>query len=135
MRIKLKVKEIMARNIISVDSTALIREAIALMVERDVGSVVVTKDGEPVGILTERDVLKRVCSENLCATGLTVGEVMSHPLTTIEAEATLGEAARLMQDKGIRRLLVTEGGKVVGIITQKDVMRGTLDVFVSLAAV
>ena len=56
-------------------------------------------------------------------------EIMSSPLITIEVNAAIGEAAKLMSDKKIRRLLVTEKGSIVGIITEKDVLRGTLSYF------
>jgi CBS domain-containing protein len=105
------------------------------MVKNDIGSVVVTENGKPVGMLTERDIMKRVCPQELCSRKITVGEIMSKPLVTIEADAKLGEAALLMMDKGIRRLLVVEKGEVVGIVTQKDVMRGTLDTFMALSMV
>jgi len=60
---------------------------------------------------------------------------MSKPLITIDSDARLGEAALLMTEKGIRRLLVEDKGKIVGIITQKDLMKGTLETFMALATV
>ncbi|MBW2057874.1 MAG: CBS domain-containing protein [Deltaproteobacteria bacterium] len=58
---------------------------------------------------------------------------MTSPLITIDGDAAIGEAADLMADKNIRRLLVTEQGKIKGIITERDVMRATLDVFKTLS--
>jgi len=61
------------------------------------------------------------------------GEVMSSPVVTIDGSAAIGQAADLMADKRIRRLLVTEEGEIQGIITERDVMRATLDVFKTLS--
>ena len=78
--------------------------------------------------------MKHVCPEKLCMGGITVGEIMTAPLIHIEADAGLGQAFSLMMIKDVRRLLVVEKKEVVGIITQKDLMRGTLDTFMSMAS-
>ena len=132
MRVTYAVRNIMARDIVSVESTANVKEAMVLMVEKDIGSVAVTRNGEMVGLLTERDILKKCCPETQC-TIKKARDIMSSPLVTIDADATIGEAANLMAEKKIRRLLVTEGGKIQGIITERDVMRGTLEVFRTLS--
>ena len=124
----------MTKNIISVKNNVSVVEAASIMVKNDIGSVVVTKDGKPVGIITERDILKRCCVGKVCGKDLRAEEIMSTPLITIEADASLGEAAMLMSDNKIRRLLVTEKGKIVGIVTEKDVLRGTLSYFESVVS-
>ncbi len=135
MGIVVTVRDIMTKDIVSVEKTDLVTKAIDLMVKNEIGSVVVTENGKPVGILTERDIMKRVCPQELCSRKVTAGEVMSRPLVTIEAGARLGEAAMRMLEKNIRRLLVVDNGEVVGIITQGDVMRGTLDTFMVLSMI
>jgi len=128
------VREVMTEDLVSVETTDKVIAAIEIMTERDVGSVVVTQDGKPVGILTERDILRNVCPRQLCTRSVTAEEVMNKPLIHIEADAGLGQASSLMTLKDVRRLLVMDKGKVAGIVTQKDVMRGTLDTFMSLAS-
>ena len=128
------VRHIMTKNIISVKNNVSVVEAASVMVKNDIGSVVVAKDGKPVGIITERNILKRCCVGKLCGEDLRAEEIMSAPLITIEADASLGEAAMLMSDNKIRRLLVTEKGKIVGIVTEKDVLRGTLSYFESVVS-
>ena len=123
------VKHIMTKEIISVENDVSVFDAVSVMVNHDIGSVVVTQDGVPVGIITERDILKKCCNKRLWRADLKVEDFMSSPLITIEADKSLGEAALLMSDKKIRRLLVTEKGNIVGIITEKDVFRGTLSYF------
>jgi len=130
----LTVREVMTEDLTSVETTDKVIAAIEVMTKNDVGSVVVTQDGKPVGILTERDILKKVCPRQLCTRAITAGEIMSKPLIHIEADAGLGQASSLMSLKDVRRLLVMDKGKVAGIVTQKDVMRGTLETFMSLAS-
>ena len=125
------VRNIMATNLITVDVGARPLDAVKLMNERKIGSIIVTKNGKPVGILTERDVLAKVC--DVCAPNTKIKDIMSTPIITIGTEASLDEAATLMMKKNIRRLLITERGKIVGIITQKDVLRKTFDVLMSLS--
>jgi len=98
--------------------------AMEVMIENDIGAVVVTKDGKPVGILTERDIMRKVCLEGEGCREVMAEEIMSKPLITIETEAYLGKAEKLMTDEDIRRLFVVEKGEIVGIVTQKDLMRG-----------
>ena len=132
MRLTYKVREIMTKDLIGVENTTLIEKALQVIAESDVGSAVVRKKGEIVGIMTERDVLKKCCCRPL-PKDMKAEDVMSSPLVTIDADATFGEAASLMSEKKIRRLLVTEKGKIQGIITERDIMYATLDVFKTLS--
>jgi len=129
MGIAFKVSHIMTKDIISVESNASVSEVASTMIKNNVGAVVVTKQGTPVGIVTEVDILKRCCIGNVRAKELEAKEIMSTPLITIKADAAIGEAAKMMADKKIRRLLVTEKRKIVGLITEKDVLRATLGYF------
>ena len=132
MDISYAIAHIMLRAIISVDQAATIRQAIEKMVKKNIGSVVVTKGKKMVGILTERDVLKQLCFDAHCV-DKSVTEIMSSPLVTIEGNASIGKAASMMAERGIRRLLVTVDGQIKGIITERDVMRATLEVFKALS--
>ena len=134
MKVTYAVKDIMAKKIVTVESTADVGGAIKLMAGRNIGSVVVTRDGEMVGILTERDVLKK-CYAPGQYTAMKAGEVMSEPLITIRGDAAIGDAADLMAEKNARRLLVTENDKIQGIISQRDVMEATQYVFKVLSKV
>jgi len=129
------VRDVMTSDIATVKTTDTVSSAIEMMTAHDIGSVIVTEEAKPVGILTERDILKRVCPEHLCIRGVTVGEIMSFPLVHIEADAGLGQASSLMALKNVRRLLVMDRGKVVGIVTQNDLIRGMLETFTSLASI
>jgi CBS domain-containing protein len=101
MKVTYAVRNAMTRDIVSVEATASVKEALHHMTERDIGSVIVTRSGKMVGILTERDVLKKCCPEGRCDV-MKAGDLMSSPLVTIEGDAAIGEAADLMATKKIR---------------------------------
>lgn len=123
MSLPVFVREIMTPTIIGVDVSSTVKEAAELMIERGIGSVVVTEGGKPVGILTERDILKRVVAKALDPSKTRVREVMSSPLITVKPDTYIVDANKLMVEKGIRRLVVVEDDKAVGIVTEKDLLR------------
>lgn len=112
-----------ARPIITIDENASIFEASKSIVANNRGSVVVTRNGESVGILTERDIMKRVVAKSLDPARTKVKEVMSTSLLTIDKSRPLREAVETMNRKGLRRMLVTEKGKIVGIFTLRDIVK------------
>lgn len=118
----------MTRPLITVDAEATAQESMEVMSRKDIGALVVTENGEPSGIITERDIIRKCCRQASCGK-VKVREIMSKPLVTIDAETVIGKAIEIMSNKRIRRLLVMEGGKIVGIVTQKDLLEGTLNVF------
>lgn len=127
MKIKYLVKHVTSRELISLDLNKNSKQAVELMLANDIGSVIVTEYEKPVGIVTDRDVLKRgglLQGKNFC-----VGTYMSTPLVTIDVDAPIGEAAEVMEEKDIRRLIVVENEEIVGIVTQKDLLKGTFEAF------
>lgn len=127
-----RVKAVMSKNIVSIEKGLSIRSAIKTMVHKDVGSVVITAHGKPIGIITERDILKSLAFRKAVRPDTLVEMIMSKPLITIKSIATIGEAAEVMAKNKIRRLLVKENGRYVGMITQRDLQRGMTDTFNSL---
>ena len=120
----LRVRDIMVTDVITIDEEATVREAARLMSEKSVGSlVVVTREGEPVGIITERDILVRVVAEGKNPDAVKVAWVMSKPIVKGRPDMTLEEAARFMTSKGVKKLPIFEGDKLVGIITLTDLVR------------
>lgn len=113
----------MTENLISVESNALVIDAIRAMFDHEIGSVVVTRYGVLVGIVTELDYRQKVCWElDRSCRAVSVEEIMSTPLITVESKAIPAKAAQLMYDHNIHHLLVTSEGKIVGIITQSDLL-------------
>jgi CBS domain-containing protein len=115
------ISQIMTRNIIMIGGDDLLSEAVKLMNERNIGCVIVLKDGFVEGIITETDLMKNV------ARGLKknakVRDVMSCPVMTAEGGMSVIEATELMRVHGFRRLPVVEGGKLVGIVTETDLAK------------
>jgi len=90
-----------------------------MMVSSDIGAAIITVDGKPVGIITEKDIIRKVAAEGRDIDRITAGEVMSSPIITIEHNQPISDALRMMREKAIRRLAVTKRGKLVGIITER----------------
>jgi CBS domain-containing protein len=131
LNLKVRVKAAMTRNIVTADRKHSIRSAIRRMVRNDVGSVLITEDSKPVGIVTERDVLKNIGYGRLNPDN-EIGALMSKPLITVNLNSTLAEAAELMTNYKIRRVPVKDGDEFVGIITQRDLQIMMMGTFKSL---
>jgi CBS domain-containing protein len=116
------VKDLMTKDVLTIDANNTVIEAATLMSQNDVGDLVVMENNTPVGIVTERDFVRRVLAVGKSTT-TRISEVMSTPLRVIDPEAPIKEAARRMVNKGIRRLAVIENNKLVGIITATDFAR------------
>ncbi|MCS7142392.1 MAG: CBS domain-containing protein [Aigarchaeota archaeon] len=108
----------MRRDYISLDVSSTVVEAARLMKSRGYGSVIVTRDNEPVGIVTERDILYKVVAEGRDPKITKLEEIMSWPLITVTPQTLVVEALATMSSKGIRRLVVVEGNRVVGMLSQ-----------------
>ena len=117
-----KVKKLMTKNVIKIDLQKTIFEAATLMKEKEVGCLVIIDDKIPVGIVTERDFVRRVVANNL-PSDIGISKIMSKPLITIEPDSSLREAARLMLKKKIRKLPIVVEKKLVGIIVVSDFAR------------
>jgi CBS domain-containing protein len=116
------VRDIMTWNPISIQINNTIFEAAVAMSSHIGGCLVVVNDGDPVGIVTERDFVRRVLVEKLPLSSK-VSEIMSKPLITVDANASLREAARIMSNNKVRRLPVLNRDKLVGIIVAADFVR------------
>ena len=117
-----KVKDVMTKKVITVESNKTVSEAAALMAENDVANLIVMDNNIPIGIVTERDFVRRVMAKDK-PSKTKISEIMSTPLRVIDPDAPLKEAARRMVRKRIRRLPVIIDNKLVGIITTSDFAR------------
>ncbi|TMI73131.1 CBS domain-containing protein [Candidatus Bathyarchaeota archaeon] len=116
----------MTRSVITTKESDTAADAAKLMAKHNIGCVLVSgKKGETIGIITERDIVQRIAAKNLLPSNVTVGEAMSKPVVTVKAGATITDAARLMNQRKIRRLAVIENGKLMGILTMKDILEVT----------
>jgi len=117
----MKIGDVMVKEVVSVDYKTPVKEACKIMGEKRIGSVIVTREGKPFGIFTERDLLSRVLLEGSLEED--VGKYSSTPLIVISPDYDVREAARIMADMKIKRLVVMEGEEVKGIFTAADLAK------------
>ena len=111
------------RAVLQIEAAEPVLEAARLMVERNVGSLLVTEGGETVGIVTERDYLRRVAAEELDGRKTSVREIMSAPLVVVTPQTSVDEFMALMTDRRIRHLPVVDEGNIAGLVSIGDVVR------------
>ncbi|MCW4055302.1 MAG: CBS domain-containing protein [Candidatus Bathyarchaeota archaeon] len=117
-----QVRDVMSKSVKVVRPDTLVKEVVATMNKFDIGSIIVVQAKRPVGIITERDILRRIVEPCLAPETLRAMEVMTSPVTTIGATASIDEAADIMARKKFKRLLVMENEKIAGIITFTDIV-------------
>ena len=116
------VSDIMKKKIISIDESETIKKAASMMTEAEIGSIIITKDNIPVGILTERDFVTKIASKEI-SLSVPVSQVMTHPLLVIAPNQTVWEVAEIMNNMGIHRVAVQEGDKIIGMVTTTDLVK------------
>jgi len=119
----LKVKDVMVTDLVTVKADVTVKKAVEVMNDFEIGCLIVVEKGEAIGIITERDVLKRVVVEGKDPNKTLVSEVMSKPLIVTSPETSLEKAIEAMFKHKIKKLPVIEGGKLVGLITFTDIAR------------
>jgi len=116
------VKDIMTVYVTTIQVDSNVREAALLMLKGRISSLVATQKGKPVGMVTERDIVGKVVSEDVNPSKISVEEIMSRPIITIPQEETIEQAALVMSIYGIKRLVVVDkDGKLSGMITTTDI--------------
>lgn len=123
LRSKMLVKDVMTSPVITIEESASVNRAAELMDKYDYGCIIVSnKEGKPLGIITERDLVVRVLAKNVKPDCLKASEVMTSPLMTIEPDAAISDAARRMNRLNIRRFGVIYKGQLIGLVSSKDVL-------------
>jgi CBS domain-containing protein len=111
----------MREEVFVLSKDATIKDALDLMLENKIGSVIVVENERPIGIVTERDILKKVLGENI-SLNESIGKIMSFPLISISGKESVQKAAEIMSENRIKRLPIVENEKLVGIITLTDIV-------------
>jgi CBS domain-containing protein len=119
----LKVRDVMVREVITVDEDSTVKEAVDIMNEFQIGSLIVLEKGKAKGIVTERDFLRRVIAGAKDIMNTKVKEIMTIPLVVVEPSTDLEEAVKLMFQSKIKKLAVVDANKLVGIVTLTDIAR------------
>ena len=124
------ISTIMNKNIIVVEQDLNLISISKIMSNNDIGSVVIVDDldtRKPIGIITERDIVRTIGMIQPHQLLVPIREHMSHPVITLSSNATVYDAIKLMYEKKIRRLIILEKEKLVGIITDKDIFRSLVN--------
>jgi len=119
----IRVGELISGRLIYIDSQDNVIKAAILMRENNISSLLVKHKGDFVSIVTEKDIINKVVAEELYPGDVKVSEIMSKDLFTVSKNESIEEAAKLMRKKGVRRLVVLENERIVGIITETDIAK------------
>jgi CBS domain-containing protein len=115
------VKDIMSKEVRVVRPDTSAQEIVATLNKFNIGSVIVVQKDKPVGIITISDILVRIVEQNLAPKVLTASQIMTSPFTSINVEATVEEAAKLMAKKRVKTLPVMDKEKLVGVVSFTDI--------------
>ncbi|AJZ75814.1 cyclic nucleotide-binding/CBS domain-containing protein [Candidatus Nitrosotenuis cloacae] len=116
------VRDVMKKNVISIDSSMNIQDAAKMMDDASIGAIVVLENGVVVGIITERDMTRRVIAKGKQYT-MGVKEVMSSPVVVVNPDDSVWEAAQLMKTRRIHRIPAVQNNMLVGMITTSDIVK------------
>ena len=120
------VADIMSSPVITIDIDAKVIDAAKIMAGKKIGSIIIMEGDRAVGIVTERDLLERVLGEGKDPSKVVMREVMSSPLISIGKNTAILEAMRVMRRHDIRRLTVIEGEQLIGIVTERDILKAVV---------
>ncbi len=116
------VKDIM-HDVTKIYSNTTISEVTRIMDSKSLGSVLIEEDNKILGIMTERDILRKIVAKGQNPDEMKVNDIMTKDIITIDVHEDSLEASRIMDENGIRRLIVTENGKIVGKVTANSIAR------------
>jgi signal-transduction protein with cAMP-binding, CBS, and nucleotidyltransferase domain len=119
----LKVEDVMVKGVLTIEAESAVNEAVTIMSTREIGCLIVIHNEVAVGIVTERDMLKRVLLAARDPENTKVSQVMSTPLICGEPRMSVQNAVTLMSEKKIKKLPILEKGCLIGLITLTDLVR------------
>ena len=117
----MRVDEIMTEDVATVGVKSSVATCAKLMLRKGAGSVVVTTDGRPVGVVTESDILRAGVSSDAPFSAIPTRAVMSNPIKWVRPDSTTRMAAQKMRDGRVKKLVVVDGAEMVGIVTATDI--------------
>ena len=117
------VRDIMTKDLLTISEKDTALKAAQLMSEKGVSSLIVLSDNQPIGIITERDFIKKICLKELKLSAVKVGDMMSKIRTSASPDTSIDVAVQRMVNNRIRRLPIIDNGKLVGIITVTDLAK------------
>ena len=115
-----QIRDIMEKNVITIENDKTAQEAAEIIAEKDISFLVVINDGIPQGVLSESDFVRKIAAADKKSSEVKVSDIMSYKFRSVDPTTTIEDAVQIMLNKNIRRLLVTDNEKLVGVITQTD---------------
>ena len=116
------VRDIMIKEPLTAEKSRPLLDVVKLMAEKNIGAVIVTDGGKPVGIFSERDLMKKIVAKSLDPAKSVLGDAATMKLTGIKSSSSVETCAREMYKLNMRHFPVSEGGKIVGMVSIRDVM-------------
>ena len=120
---KMMISKLMTQPVIQIDEDSTIQEAVEIMGKRNFGTLLVTRQGKNIGIITAGDIISEVVAKKKDLEMIKVKKIMSYPIVTIDKKMTGEDAFRTMVKNHVRRLLITDNGEIVGIFTTSDITK------------
>ena len=115
-----QVRDIMQKNVITIQEDKSALDAAKLISEKDISFLVIVKDDKPIGVITERDFVRKIAAQDKQASLILLSEIMSYKFRWVEPSTEIEDAVQKMLNHNVRRLIVLEDEKLVGVITQTD---------------
>ena len=115
-----QIRDIMEKSIVTIEHNKSSLEAAHLMTEKKISFLVIEKDGMPIGVLSESDFVRKLVADDKLPSNVPISEIMSYKYRSVKPSTEIEDAVQKMLNEKIRRLLVIENEKLVGIITQTD---------------
>ena len=115
-----QIKDIMEKNVITIEHDKTALDAACLISEKDISFLVIMKDGLPIGVLSESDFVRRLAASDLKASGVKISDMMSKKFRWVNPSTTIEDAIQKMLNNNIRRLIILDDEKLVGVITQTN---------------
>ncbi len=113
---------LMRRDVQKIPLNASLREAAQRMRDQRVGSLIVTEEDHPIGIVSETDIVRKAVADGLSPQETCMSSIMTKPIITLDIDKTAKDANILMAEKGIRHLAITDKGQIVGVISMRDLV-------------
>ena len=115
-----QIRDIMQKNVITIEHDKTAHDAACLISEKDISFLVIMKDNIPIGVLSESDFVKRLSAKDKKASDVIISEIMSNKFRWVNPETEIEDAIQKMLNNNIRRLLILDDDKLVGVLTQTD---------------
>jgi len=123
-----QVKDIMTKKVVTLSKKKGLHSLIELMAKSQISCVVITENKKVVGVVTERDLIRKILLPKKDIKKMVIGDLMSKEVISVGPEESLQETSHLMKHYGIRHLPIIENGSLLGIVTQSNIVKGTTDI-------